>query len=157
MSDIRAALAAFGAGIIVVLLATFLSQLHLETESASKMLGEKTKINDQIVAIPYRFSGGDLKIQSIAVQLYWPTITLLVDVRQDGILEVRLPVAVLKQLEVGSNLEYCVGFPLSVNIDGEFFHSEMKVSKNEEILSSQGRFQDNFNPGSFVALLPANL
>jgi len=68
VSDIRAALAAFGAGIIVVLLATFLSQLHLETESASKMLGEKTKINDQIVAIPYDNYGIEIQCSMLGTE-----------------------------------------------------------------------------------------
>lgn len=89
--------------------------------------------------IPYRFSSGEGEIQSLDIQLYWPAITLIVDNPQDSTLEIHLPVELLKQLEIGSDLEYCVGFPFAVFIDEESSAVSDVLEQNdkEEVLAIQ--------------------
>jgi hypothetical protein len=138
-SAIRAIIAAFGIGITsVVLLTLFLPQLSQPQKigSATHGLTDEIALGDQIVQMPHSFSAGEIKVDGIRVQAYWPTITLKVNVPQDGVLQLRIPIALLKQMEVGNNLEYCVGFPLEVFVDQQPAESELlERTDKEEILS----------------------
>jgi len=70
------------------------------------------------------------------MQLNWPTIRAKVDVYQNAsTLEIHLPIELLKQMETGSGLQYCVENGFAVAVDGQFIDMNMmKQTDKEQVL-----------------------
>lgn len=69
--------------------------------------------------IPIMFPSGWGRIDDVKLQTYWPMIHVSATVSHGSDIVLTLPLELLKHWETGSGLEYCVGFPLAVMVDGQ--------------------------------------
>ena len=141
MLPVAAGLAA-GIGFVILLVSLLSIQQNPTTSEISKINNTSSEGNTTstsfkaIEIVPYNFTSGEGKIKSMEMQLNWPTIRAKVDVYQnESTLEIHLPIALLKQMEIGSGLQYCVENGFAIAVDGQFIDMNMvKQTDKEQVL-----------------------
>jgi hypothetical protein len=68
--------------------------------------------------------------------LYWPTLTVTVDNPRDSTFEIHIPIELLKEWEIASDFEYCIGFPFAAFVDQVDVEPKVvEQTEKEEILA----------------------
>jgi hypothetical protein len=127
----------------VILLALLLSIQQSPTTSETSGSNNTSLENNAtstsfraIEIVPYNFTSGEGKIKSMEVQLDWPEIRVSVEVPRNSTLEIHLPVQLLKQMEIGSGLKYCVENGFAVFVDNQIVESNIvKQTDKEQVLA----------------------